>query len=283
MPRTLLPCIAAALLLLSAAGASADTLQRIRDTGQFRIGYRTDAAPLSFRNSLGEASGYSVALCREIALTVKDALGLTELPVSYVPVTAEGRFEAVADGEVDILCGAATITLARRRVVDFSIPTFIDGASVLFRADGPSSFDQLSGRKVGVRLGTTTEQALVNTLADTGISAEVVPVGDHADGLRQLESGAIAAYFADRSILAAMLAGSGAQEQLRLSQRFFTYEPHGLALALNDAAFRLLVDTTLARLYSSGLIESVFRAAFGERAKPGDLLLALYVIHSLGE
>ncbi len=278
---TALPTLLLALTL--AASATADTLSRIRDSGSIRIGVRTDAAPFSYNNALGEPTGYSVLICREVALAVKDALGLAQLPVSYVPVSAEERFAAVAEGRVDLHCGAATITLARRKLVDFSLPTFIDGASVLFRTDGPASFPELAGRKVGVRAGTTTEEALRNTLAETGIAAEVVPVTDHADGLAKLENDTVSAYFADRSILASLVVKSTNRDKLRLSQRFFTHEAHGLAMARNDADFRLLVDTTLARLYRTGVIEGLFRASFGEQAVPGDLLLALYIINSLGE
>jgi len=285
MPRRLHLTAAAlcALLLLAADASRADTLQRVQERGDFRLGYRTDAAPFSYRTPLGEAAGYSVQLCREVALAVRAELGLTQLPVTYVPVTAEGRFDAVADHEVDILCGAATITLPRRRVVDFSLPTFIDGASVLFRADGPESFDALDGHEVGVRAGTTTEDALRNTLRDTGVQATMVPVEDHADGLARLEDGGITAYFADRVILVSLLARSAQPEGLRLSENYFTYEPHGLAMERGDDAFRLLVDTTLARLYRSGAIEDVFRQSFGPNASPSELLLALYLIHSLAE
>ncbi len=276
----------AATILLSlalATAAAADTLSRVKESGTLRLGVRTDAAPFSYTNALGEPAGYSVLLCREVALAVKDALGLAKLPLTYVPVSAENRFAAVAEGRVDLHCGASTITLSRRKLVDFSLPTFIDGASVAFRADGPGSFDELAGHKVGVRAGTTTEEALRNTLSETGIGAEVVPVTDHADGLAKLESNTISAYFADRSILVSLVGNSSSRDQLRLSQKFFSYEPHGLAMARNDADFRLVVDRTLARLYRSGLIEELFRASFGEQASPSELLLALYLLNSLGE
>ena len=93
------------------------------------------------------------------------------------------------------------MTLARRELVDFSLFTFVDGAGVLLRADSPQDMKGLAGKKIGVRAGTTTEQALRNTLAQTSIAAEVVTVESHDDGLKRLEAGEIAAYFADRGIL----------------------------------------------------------------------------------
>jgi polar amino acid transport system substrate-binding protein/glutamate/aspartate transport system substrate-binding protein len=272
------------LTLISCAVASADTsaqtLERIRDSGTFRIGYRADAAPYAHKDSFGEAVGYSVELCRAVAAHVKETLGLAEIDVEYLTVTTEDRFQALQDGRIDLLCGATTVTLARRELVDFSLFTFIDGAGVLLRKDGPQDFEGLAGMKVGVRSATTTEQALSNTLAQQGLEVEVIPVESHEDGLAQLRAGDIEAYFADRAILIWLLLQSG-DEDLWLSERQFTYEPYALALARGDDDFRLLVDAALSRLYRSGAINQSFTSAFGTNANQSDMLKALYVINAI--
>jgi ABC-type amino acid transport substrate-binding protein len=266
--------------LLLAAGAQAQTLERVRESGTFKIGYRTDAAPFAYQDELDEAVGYSVDLCRAVAINVKQALGLADIKLAYVPVSTEDRFQAVQDGRIDILCGATTQTLSRRRLVDFSLFTFIDGAGVMLHRDGPEDFEGLAGKKVGVRGATTTEQALRNTLAKLSLDAEVVTVGSHDDGLAKLEAGEIQAYFADRAILLYLLLKSGV-EDLWVSERQFTFEPYALALTRGDNDFRLLVDTTLSSLYRSGAIDQIFGTAFGPKAKQSDILRALYVINGL--
>jgi ABC-type amino acid transport substrate-binding protein len=267
-------------LLLLAVGAQAQTLERVRATGTFKIGYRTDAAPFAYKDQLGEAAGYSVDLCRAVAVNLKQSLGLAEIKLEYVPVNAEERFRAVQDGRIDILCGATTATLSRRELVDFSLFTFIDGAGVMLRVDGPEDLQGLAGKKIGVHGATTTEQALRNTLAKLALDAEVVTVDSHDDGVAKLEAGEIQAYFADRAILLYLLLASGA-EDLRVSERQFTFEPYALALIRGDDDFRLLVDTTLSALYRSGRIDQIFAAAFGPKAKQSDILRALYVINGL--
>ena len=197
------------LSVLAAAGAQAQTLDRIRDSGSFKIGYREDAAPFAYKDALGEAAGYSVELCRTVAANVKETLGLAQMTVEYVPVTTEDRFQAVQDGRIDLLCGATTVTLSRRELVDFSLFTFIDGAGVLLRRDGPQDFEGLAGTKVGVRRATTTEAALSSALAQQGLEVEVVPVESHEDGLAKLRAGEVQAYFADRGILVYLLLRSG--------------------------------------------------------------------------
>jgi len=279
--RVVFSLIVAALLLAS-QGVSAGTLERVRETGTFKIGYRTDAPPFSYSSEIGEPSGYIVDLCREVAASVKQELGLKDLKVEYVTVTAEDRFDAVTSGRVDLLCEATTVTLARRKLVDFSLPTFIDGASVMVRSDGPQSFKSLAGHKIGVHAGTTTEDALRRTLADLKVKAEMVPVADHEEGVKKLESGEFAAYFADRAILTYLLLGEGSPGSLRISKEYFTREPYALALARGDDEFRFLIDRTLARLYRSDAIGSIFSRTFG-KAKPSEILQTLYAINALPE
>ena len=86
--RHLLAALAIPCLLVGQP-ASADTLERVKSTGTFKIGYRTDAPPFSFESELGEAAGYSVSLCRVLATNVKAALGMDEIDVQYVPVGAK--------------------------------------------------------------------------------------------------------------------------------------------------------------------------------------------------
>jgi len=260
----------------------AGTLDRVHDSGVFKIGYRTDAAPYSYKNSLGEPAGYSVDLCRAVAVAVKKATKLKEISIKYVPVTAEDRFKAVQDGKIDILCGATTATLARRELVDFSLGTFIDGASVMLKADGPAGFDELAGKKVGVRGGTTTEDGLRETLKKLSVDAKVVPVKSHDDGLGQLQKGELSAYFADRGILMYLASTSSEPENLRVVEDYYSFEPYALATKLGDEKFRLVVDSTLSRLYRSGRIVAIFRNSFGN-AEPSDVLRSLYIINGLPE
>lgn len=265
-----------------ASSVSAATLDRVRDSGVFKLGYRADAAPYSFKNSLGEAAGYSVDLCRAIAVATKESLGLKEISIKYIPVTAENRFKAVQNGRIDILCGATTATLSRRELVDFSLGTFIDGASVMLMADGPAGFNELSGRNVGVRGGTTTEDGLRKTLEEMSVNAKVVPVKSHDEGLDKLQKGDLSAYFADRGILLHLMASSPSPAKLRVSADYFSFEPYALAVKRGDDEFRLLVDRTLSRLYRTGAIVPIFRNSFGN-AEPSDVLRSLYLINALPE
>jgi ABC-type amino acid transport substrate-binding protein len=266
-------------LLASISQAPAATLERVRDSGTFTIAYRADAQPYSYRNESGQPAGYVVDLCREVAAAVRQAVGVN-VKTAFVIAPADRRFETIRSGDADILCDPSTVTLARREIVDFSLPTFIDGAGVMSRDSKPvDKFEDLSGRRVGVLVGTTTERVLRNGLAELKINAEVLTVHDHREGIDLLAADRIDAYFGDRAILAAFLQ----QEKLpgfRVAKRYFSFETYALALPRDDSAFRLLVDRTLARLYRTGKIRSLLSKTFGPL--PADELLeALILMNSL--
>ena len=264
-------CLAAALL--APAPAAADLLDDILARGEIRIAVRDDAPPLSYLGEDGVHQGYSVAICRVLADRLAGQLGRPGLGRVLVPVTAENRFEAVAEGRADLLCGAASVTLSRREIVDFSIPTFVDGAAVMTREDGPQSIEALAGERIGVRAGTTTEESLRLTLSARGIEAEIVAIESHPDGVADLRAGRLDAYIADQSILYGLAAVAGT-DGLRTSENTLTLEPHALAMPRGETRMRLEVDRALSRMWRDGTMNRVFDEAFAP-AQPGEALRAL--------
>ena len=246
-----------------------------------RIAYREDAPPFSYKDKIGEPTGFMVDLCRAVAKKLAEQRNIPTLNVTYVPVTAADRFEAITQQKADLLCEPTSVTLSRREQVDFSIPTFLDGAGLMVRANGPKNLRALAGQKVGVLAGTTTEEALRNTLKEAGINADITAAKTHGEGLAMLDEGKISAYFGDRSILQFLIKESKAPEKLRLADDYLSVEPYALALPRGDSDFRLAVDRALSHIYRSGEIASIFQRTFGGKAEPSQILRTLYVISGL--
>lgn len=272
--RPLFAALIAALLL--PAAVQAQTLERIKDTGQLVLGFRTDAAPLSFLGD-NQPDGYTPIVCYALAAKIGASLGLENLEVVFKPVTTQNRFDEVADGNIDLLCGAATITLARREIVDFSVPVYVDGTVVAVKKNGPESLAALAGEKVGVRAATTTFDALENSLKAANITAEIVTFDDHQNGMAALEQDEIAAYFADQSILMNMVVQSEMAADLMVFDQLLTVEKHGLAMARGDTEFRLVVDSGLSELFAEGAMQQAFERAL-PNVKPGLGLQAMYLL-----
>jgi ABC-type amino acid transport substrate-binding protein len=276
----LVPASVVATLITIGVG-SAGTLDRIKQDKAIRIAYREDAPPFSSKDKLGEPAGFMVDLCRAVAKKLAEQLNLPALNAVYVPVTAADRFEAIAQQKADLLCEPTSVTLSRRELVDFSIPTFLDGASLMIRADGPKNLRDLAGQKIGVLAGTTTEESLRSTLKEGGITGDVVAAKTHGEGLAMLDDGKISAYFGDRSILLFLIKDSKAPEKLRLADDYLSVEPYALALPRGDSDFRLAVDRALSHIYRSGEVASIFQRTFGGKAEPSQILRTLYVISGL--
>lgn len=277
--------LASLLLTGPALGQNLDgTLKKIKTSGTMNIGYRESSPPFSFMGSDKRPVGYSIDLCMYVAGAIQKQLGLANLKLGWVPVTAENRIDMVAHGKVDLECSTTTASLSRQERVDFSLMTFVDGAGLLTtpaaNLRGPSD---LAGKRIAVIPGTTTEKALAEYLKTEFITVQTVRVKDPAEGLAALEQGSADAFASDRGILIGLAVTSKDPKRFVLPDLTFSYEPYGLMLRRNDAAFRLAVNRALAALYRSGAVGPIYDRWIGVFSKPGPLLQAMYLLNGLPE
>ena len=286
--RAAIVSLAVILILPSSdllAQESEGTLEKIARTGEFVIGYRTDASPLSYENADGQPSGYSVDLCRRIAAGVKAHLGKQDIEAKFIRVTSDERISAIVSGKIDIECGSTTITLSRQEHVDFTLPTFVTGGSVLSLADnGINGMSDLSGKKIGVVKNTTTVEQLRHYLQQNLIDAEVVIVINRKEGMNQLNHGDIDAFASDQIVLIGQIIEALFPKRYSLMDETFSYEPYGLVVRRNDADFRLVANKAIAQLYRSGQHIQIFNKWIGRIGiRPPPILVAMYQLNTLPE
>ena len=194
--------IATALAALPALATAGETLERIKGEELVRFGFRTDAPPFSSLVD-GAPGGFSIDLCALVASAIKDVTELKEFTARFTPVGTGQRFDAIVNGDIDILCGATTATLGRREKVSFSISTFITGVAAVVRKDAagplrealvesrPASLspavvtEALKGRRIGVRRDTTAESWLLEGPLKGIEGAQIVQVEIHDAGIEQ--------------------------------------------------------------------------------------------------
>jgi ABC-type amino acid transport substrate-binding protein len=286
MRTALLLTIAACAALAGCAsfpgGQPADTLGRIERTQEVRLGYRADAIPFSYEGAGNRPAGYSVELCRRVVDSLRAQLKLPKLETRWVQVTVADRFDALTGGRIDLECGSTSRTLGRERTVDFSLPTFVDGASfVALAGSGLRRAPDLEGRRVGVIAGTTTEAVLKGAIA-RGATIRLVPIRTHTEGIAAVRDRTVDAYASDRVLLAGEALAGSAGTAFALSDGYLSIEVYGLVMR-RDADFRLAVNRALAALYRSGEIVSVFQAGFGPQFVPSSVLEAAFRINALPE
>jgi len=278
--------IAIALVLtlpLATAHADGGTLAAIQNSGVIRLGHLQDSPPFSYVEG-GTPQGYSVELCKHVAQSIQQQLKLSSLRIQWVPLKLQDRIPAVRERKVDIECGTTTWTLSRQQEVDFSLMTFVDGATVLVRGNSEMlRLADLNGKKIAVVPTTTTATALQAALKARMLATAVVPVDTPEEGIAKLRQGKVDGYASDRVVLLGQGLAAKDGSNFRVLDEDFSVEPYALVLARGDPDFRLAIDRALAALYRSGDIEAIFDRWLGQLGRPSTLLTALYYLQSIPE
>jgi ABC-type amino acid transport substrate-binding protein len=273
-----------AQLLYGAGAGAADTLARIKASGEIRMGYFETAAPFSFIGPDKTPQGYSVDLCQRIAAGIQRQLGLAQLKTTWVALQLGERIEAVRAGRIDIECGTTTWSFTRQKLVDFSLMTFIDGASLMVPANSSiKSMTDTGGKRIAVIRNTTTDSALAAALAKAKVKAEVIRVDTREQGYALLGAGKTDAFASDRFLLMNGLTEPGSPIPMKIIDEDFSVEPYALALPRDDAGFRLAVNRSLAEVFRSGEITRVYERWLGNFGQPSLLLSALYYVQQVPE
>ena len=273
---------ATAALLCLAFAVQAQTLAEVKKRGALRIGYSETSVPFSFKDKDGEPGGYSVELCKRVATAIATKSG-SAVKVEWVPLTPSTRLDAVASGKVDMECSTTTVTLGRREKVDFSLPIFVDSATVMSRGASARTLADLQGKKIAVAEGTTTLAALEMGLAKRFIKAEVVKTKTVAEGFDLLKEGKVDALASDRTSLVGTFLRAGGAEGLGVLGEDLSYEPYAIVLKKGDTEMRLMVDRVLAQIYRTGEIEAIYTRWLGPLGAPSVGLMGMYLLSSLPE
>jgi ABC-type amino acid transport substrate-binding protein len=281
MMRFMMGALCLVMCLVSLPVRAELVLNNILKSGTLKLGYRDQSPPFSFLGADQRPQGYSIELCKSVASEIAAKMGNRTLEIKWVAVDASNRFDALRNGDIDLLCGNTTQTLARRAEFDFSLTTFVDGAGVLYRIGEQAKTDQeMHGLRFVVVKGTTTEATIDKLIVSSKLGAKLLRAQDHEEALAALRDKRANAYAADRTVLITTALNGGGQYELSPVQ--LSYEPYGLAFR-RDADLRLLVDRSLARLYRSGEIQVIMSRWFAPMAYPTPVLDTMIQLNALPE
>jgi glutamate/aspartate transport system substrate-binding protein len=248
--------------------ALAGTLARLHADGTIALGHRSASLPFSYVSAGGEPAGYSIELCRALVDAIGQAIQ-RPLAIRWVPVTAASRFDAVADGRVDLECGSTTVNLERRRRVAFSPVVFVSGTRLLVRQGSPvTSFRDLAGRTVAVAAGTTNERAMRSLSEQFRLGLRISPSPDYDEAFAQVAEGHATALAADEVLLQGLLAqqrggGTGGRGGgYAVVGDVLSYEPYAFMYRKDDPQMAKAVEDGFRALARDGEIDRQYRRWF---------------------
>jgi general L-amino acid transport system substrate-binding protein len=184
--RTLLGGGLAALALLPHA-ANAGTLDDVRQRGMLNCGVSQGLFGFSERNSNGQWSGFDVDFCRAVA----GAIFGDATKVTFVPLSASERFDALREKKIDVLSRNSTWTLDREAGLGliFAGVNFYDGQGFMVRRDKKvDSALELDKTKLCVQQGTTAVGGAEDFFRANSMNVEIKTYPNAASTLAAFEA-----------------------------------------------------------------------------------------------
>ena len=238
--------VALGLALIVAGCGSQD------DVGVVQIGLNAEYPPFEYIDEeTGEIAGFDVDLMNAIA----EEAGFE---FEWVNTRWDGIFVALASGEFDAVCSAATITEERAEMVNFSDPYFDAGQKIAVRAEtediqGP---DDLAGRNVGVQLGTTGDIWLTDKT-----DAVVQRYDENTLAFQALAAGNVDAAVADSPVVFEIVSANPEMD-LKILEGVYTDEQYGIAVNKDREDLLELINEGLAAVKESGRYDEIFETYF---------------------
>ncbi|WP_298830253.1 basic amino acid ABC transporter substrate-binding protein [uncultured Piscinibacter sp.] len=217
----------------------------------------TDAAyaPFESQNEKGEIVGLTI----DIVTAVAQKAGIE---VKFVNTPWEGIFNALQQGDRDMLASSITITDERKQTMDFTDPYFDAYQLIAVKANSKvAKFDDLKKLKVGVQTGTTGDEAVTKQQGKNSTNIkrfESTPLA-----LKELEAGGVDAVVADNGVVINYVTNNPDAKFKTVSDKAFAPEQYGFAVKKGNTELLEKLNKGLADIKADGTYDQIYTKYFG--------------------
>ena len=229
---------------------SQDVINRIKESGELRVGTTGNQPPYSLKTKENKIIGYEMDLAGLLAASMNVELKIVEMPFSEL-------LNSLSAGKVDIVMSGMTITMERNMGAAFIGPYMISGKSILTKnanlekLDEQAEIDNEAVTLVALK-GSTSEKFVTNFLP----KAKLIAAKNYDEAVKLVMEDKAAAMVSDAEIIAVTMMRYPNSDLTALSEPL-TIEPIGMALPTNDYLFLNLVENFFAELQMTGLLEQL--------------------------
>ena len=221
----------------------------------YTVGTDAAYAPFESQNEKAEIVGFDIEVVQAIA-----AKGGFE--VKFVNTPWEGIFNALGQGDRDLLVSAITITDERKQTMDFSDPYFDAAQLIAVKEDSKvAKFADLKSLKVGVQTGTTGDEAVTQLQGKNSTNIkrfESTPLA-----LKELEAGGVDAVVADNGVVVHYVANNPGGKFKTVSDKEFVPEQYGIAVKKGNSELLAMINQGLAAIKADGTYDKIYAKYFG--------------------
>jgi polar amino acid transport system substrate-binding protein len=221
----------------------------------YAVGTDAAYAPFESQNEKGEIVGFTVDV-------VNAAAAKAGIQVKFVNTPWEGIFNALAQGDRDLIASSVTITEERKQTMDFTQPYF-DAVQLIAVKEGSkvTKFADLKRLKVGVQTGTTGDEVVTKLLGKTSTNVkrfESTPLA-----LKELESGGVDAVVADNGVVVHYVANNPGGKFKTVSDKEFAPEQYGFAVKKGNAELLAKLNSGIEGIKADGTYKTIYEKYFG--------------------
>jgi polar amino acid transport system substrate-binding protein len=221
----------------------------------YAVGTDAAYAPFESQNEKGEIVGLTVDVLDAVAKKAG-------IEIKFVNTPWEGIFNALQQGDRDLLASSITITDERKQTMDFTNPYFDAYQLIAVKASSKvSKFDDLRKLKVGVQTGTTGDEAVTKQQGKNSTNIkrfESTPLA-----LKELESGGVDAVVADNGVVVNYVTNNPGAKFKTVSDKAFAPEQYGFAVKKGNAELLEKLNKGLADIKADGSYDQIYAKYFG--------------------
>ncbi|MQR01827.1 basic amino acid ABC transporter substrate-binding protein [Glaciimonas soli] len=243
---------------LAACGKNGSKPAPSANSAQTEYVVGTDAAyaPFSSMNEQKEAVGYEIDIINAVA----DHAGIK---VKIVNTPFDGIFNALNQGDRDILISSITITDLRKQTVDFTEPYFEANQLIAVPNDSKvESFADLKNLKIGVQSATTGDelsQKLVGKNSPNVKRFESMPLA-----FQELDGGGVDAVVGDNGVVVNYTRNNGNKNFKIISDPSFPKEYYGIAVKKGNTELLAKLNKGLADIKADGTADKIYAKYFSD-------------------
>jgi polar amino acid transport system substrate-binding protein len=227
-------------------------------THVYSVGTDAAYAPFESQNEKGEIVGFDIDIVRAVAAKAG-------IEVKFVNTPWEGIFNALKQGDRDLLASSITITDERRQSMDFSEPYFEAQQLIAVKADSKvAHFADLKSLKVGVQTGTTGDETISKLQGKN--STDIKRFESTPLALKELEAGGIDAVVADNGVVVNYVKNNAGSRFKTVDDPAFLPEHYGIAVRKGDADLLAKINSGLTAIRADGSYDRIYASYLGAPA-----------------
>lgn len=218
--------------------------------GKLTVGTNAEFPPFEFLGDDGKPDGFDIALIKAIGAKMGVEVEVLDMEFDSLCTSVGSK--------VDVAIAGMTVDAERLETVDFSDSYYKAIQNVLVAAGNEEikDFDSLSGKKIGVQLGTTGDFIATDDVKN----AEVKQYKSFALAVEDLKNGNLDAVIVDQNP-AQVFASENPDTIKLIGAEAFAFEDEYYAIACpkGDTALVYAINSALAELQTSGEFDALVK------------------------